>query len=121
MPMPIIPRMRIKRRLSRKAIKELAVRYKAGESFAALSREVGVSSRSLRTLLEAEGVVSRGRGVTPKDAEKARRLYESGHTIMQVANNLGYSYGAINKMLHDSGVPVRPRRHQEKSWSKESR
>ncbi|MCO5215513.1 MAG: hypothetical protein M9934_07150 [Thermomicrobiales bacterium] len=50
--------------------------------------------------------------MTPEDVDKAISLYESGLTIYEVIDKVGYSYGVVNRMLHKRGVNVRPRRHQ---------
>lgn len=74
----------LRRRLNRQEIEELVTRYIAGETIRALSREYGVSRSGLRQLLRGEGVALREQGITPEDAERAVRLYESGLTIRQV-------------------------------------
>lgn len=82
------------------------VRYTAGASIRALSQEYGVSRGGLRQLLQGEGVALREQGITPDDAEKAVRLYETGLTIREV-EQVGYSYGTIQRMLNENGVAMR--------------
>lgn len=84
----------------------MVARYNAGEDTPALSREYGVSKTGLRELLLAEGVMRR-QAITPGDAEKAVRLYESGLTIKQTVEQVGYSFGTIRRVLHENGVPTR--------------
>ena len=88
-------------------------RYKAGDSIRALSREHGVSRSRLSELLQDEGVSLREQGIDPGASEKAVRLYESGLTIREVVDQVGYSYGTIRTVLHEQGVALRagaPRR-----------
>lgn len=61
----------------------------------------------LRHLLQGEGVNLRVHGITPEDAEKAARLYESGLTIRKVAEEIGSSFGTIQRALHENGVEMR--------------
>lgn len=82
-------------------------RYNAGEDTPALSREYGISKTGLRQLLLAEDVSFRRRPITPEDAERAVRLYASGLTIMQVVEQVGYSFGTIRMVLHENGVAMR--------------
>lgn len=83
----------LRRRLSPQAIDELVARYNSGEQTPALSREYGISKSGLRQLLLAEGVSFRKQGITPKDAEKAVHLYESGLTIKELVIQIGYRTG----------------------------
>jgi transposase len=47
--------------------------------------------------------------MTPKDTERAVRLYERGLTIKQVVTQVGYSFSTVRRMLHARGVTVRER------------
>lgn len=102
----------LRRRFTEEEIQALAARYRAGETVSSLSRHLAVSRKALRSLLKAEGVSLRRRGMSQADADKAVQLYEGGLTIVEVVDRLGYSYGVINRMLHKRGVKVRPRRNQ---------
>lgn len=97
----------LRRRLSRQDIEDLVARYNAGEDTPALSREFGISTSGLRQLLHAEGVPFRRQAVTPGDANTAIRLYESGLTIRQVVERVGYSFGTIQRLLNERGVTMR--------------
>lgn len=44
-----------------------------------------------------------------EDADRAIRFYESGLTIKQVVEQVGYSFGTIRRMLHANAVAVRER------------
>lgn len=102
----------LKRRLSPEQVEQLAKRYEKGETISALSSEFDISRPALRILLRGAGVSPRRRGMAPEDADRAIQLFESGLTIYEVIDQVGYSYGVINRMLHKRGVKVRPRRNQ---------
>ena len=42
--------------------------------------------------------------------EKAEilKLYRSGKSMRQIADQLGRSYGTVQRILHGAGVPIRP-------------
>jgi hypothetical protein len=101
------PARSLRRRLAPQAIKELVARYNAGEETPALSREYDISKNGLRQLLLAEGVSLRRQAITLEDVERAVQLYQSGLTIRQVVEQVGYSYGTIRGALHENGVAMR--------------
>jgi hypothetical protein len=111
MPAPIeparVPTRALRRRFAPQKIEELVTRYTAGEAIRALSREYSVSRSGLRQLLRGEDVALREQGITPEDAERAVRLYETGLTIRQVVEKVGSSYGTIQRMLNEKGVVLR--------------
>lgn len=88
-------------------IQELVDRYTMLETTRALSRVYDISRSGLRQLLRDEGVALREHGITPEDVERAVRLYESGITIRQVVEQIGYSFGTIQRMLKEQGVAPR--------------
>jgi len=104
---PSAPHSSLRRRLDSQAIEDLAARYTAGEKTTALSREYGISESGARDLLWAEGVILRGHAITPKDAERAVQLYESGLPITQEVAQVGYSHGTIRAALLKRGVVLR--------------
>jgi hypothetical protein len=52
-------------------------------------------------------VALREPGLIPDDAEKAVRLYEQGLTIRQIVDQVGYSYGTIQRLLNENDVVMR--------------
>jgi len=44
-----------------------------------------------------------------KLAEQAGESYDAGHTLMEVADEFGVSYGKAHALVLESGVPIRPR------------
>lgn len=99
----------LRRRLSPQVIEELVDRYNTGEGTPALSREYHISKSGLLQLLRAEGVSLRRQPLAPEDAKRAVRLYENGLTIDEVAEQIGSSYSTVRKILHQSGVTMRPK------------
>jgi DNA-binding CsgD family transcriptional regulator len=86
----------------------IVLRYEAGESAVALSREYDISRDGLRRLLKKAGVTIRTQFVvTPEAVKQIVQLYETGLTIRQVAVQLGCSYGTVRRVLHESGAMVR--------------
>lgn len=104
-----IPSRTLRRRLSSEERAELITRYVAGEDSPSLSRECGISKCALLRLLREEGVALRKQAVTPQDAKRAARLYESGLSIDEIVDKIGYSYSTIRKSLHESEVAIRPK------------
>ena len=98
----------LRRRLGARKIKELVRRYEAGEYTTDLSREYGISKAGLLDLLRGEGVSIRKQPMTEGDIDRAVELYESGLTIKQVVEQIGYSNGPIRNALHVRGVRMRP-------------
>jgi hypothetical protein len=99
----------LRRRLSPQVIEELVGRYNTGEGTPALSREYHISKSGLLQLLRAEGVPLRRQPLASEDAKRAVRLYKSGLIVSEVVDQIGYSYGAVRKVLHESGVTMRPK------------
>lgn len=85
----------------------MVTRYTAGEAIRALSREYGISRSGLRQLLQNAKVVLREQGITPENVELAVQFYRQGMTLVQVAEQVGSSYGALRKALHEQGVALR--------------
>jgi AraC-like DNA-binding protein len=90
-------------------VAELVARYKVGKTSAGLSKEFGISKCGLLQLLRNEGATVRKQVIAPWDAERAAQLYESGLSITEVVERIGYSYSAIRKSLHERGVAMRPK------------
>jgi hypothetical protein len=104
-----VPTRSLRRRLSPQETAELVTRYNAGEVSPALSKEYGISKCGLLQLLRKEGVSLRKQAITPEDAKRAARLYESGLTIDEVVEQIDSSYSTVRKVLHQSGVIMRPK------------
>ena len=99
----------LRRRLDPQTINELVARYTAGEGSGDLSTEIGISKSGLLRLLRTEGVNLRKQPMTPRNANRAAWLYESGLTITEVVEQIGYFYSTVRKSLNESGVAMRPK------------
>ena len=84
-------------------------RCKSGDSTLALAQDYGIAKSALLQLLRTEGVTLRKQSITPPEAKQAARLYESGLSIVEVVERIGYSYTAVRESLHKSGVTMRPK------------
>lgn len=82
-------------------------RYHAGETSGDLSTEIGISKSGLLRLLRSEDVAMRKQPITTGDAKRAARFYENGLSIMEIVEQIGYSYSTIRKSLNASGVAMR--------------
>lgn len=51
----------------------------------------------------------RKQAMTPADAKHAAKLYDSGMSITEIVERIGYSYSTIRKSLNQSGVAMRPK------------
>ena len=51
----------------------------------------------------------RRQAITSADAKRAGRLYDSGMTITEIVEQIGYSSSTVRKSLHHSGVAMRPK------------
>jgi hypothetical protein len=51
----------------------------------------------------------RKQAITSADAKRAARLYEGGMSIIEIVEQIGYSYSTLRKSLHESGVAMRPK------------
>lgn len=102
-----LPR-RVKRRLSPEARAAIVERHKAGETVKVSSREFGISESGLRDLLAVDDVEIRKPSMTTDDIDLAVQLYESGLTVKELVQRIGYLIGTIRRMLREHGVVMRP-------------
>ena len=108
-PAPVPARRRLKHRLGPDKIEEIVHRYRSGETTPALSREHGIFKSGLLDLLRDQGVSLRKQPIPKDHIEKAAQLYQSGLSIQEVVDQIGYSYSTIRKALHQHGVTMRPK------------
>jgi len=61
----------------------------------------------------SESTITKGKRITGEDREalkaQFKRDYESGKTIRQLHESSGRSFGAIQRLLSEAGVTMRPR------------
>lgn len=81
----------LRRRLSRRVVAEIVSRYEAGDNTPALAQDYGIAKSALLQLLRNEGVTLRKQCITLREAKQAARLYESGLSITEVVEQIGYS------------------------------
>lgn len=84
-----VPTRRVRRRHSHPERSKLIARCRAGADTPAPSREYGISKCALLHLLWKEGVIMRNQPITPRDAERAACLYESGLSITEIVDQIG--------------------------------
>jgi len=99
----------LRRRLDPQTIQELVTRYSAGETSVNLSREFGISKCGFLQIMRSERVALRKQPIAPEDAKRAVQLYESGLSIAEIVEQIGYSYSTVRKSLNDNGVVMRPK------------
>jgi hypothetical protein len=85
---------------------EVVSRYLAGESSNALAAEFGIDRRTATRIIRAAGVEVRYR--VEADVELARRLYESGCSLVEVGAQLGMSARTVLNLFRRAGIPTRP-------------
>ena len=88
---------------------EICSRYEAGEMTTALSKELGVTSKTISNILRRCGVKARPASISKQALShelqlKACRLYESGLSYAAVAKAIGKSYGATQRAINRNGV-----------------
>jgi hypothetical protein len=84
---------------------EVARRYEAGESANALAAEFEVDRRTATRIIPAAGDKVRYR--VEVDLDAARKLYETGHSLLTVGEQLGVSAATIRNLLRQAGVHTR--------------
>ena len=83
--------------------------YQAGKSFKSISNEIGLNVGTLFREFKREGVPTRTHGgKNPINIALASELYESGLSLQEVANRLGYSSeNAIAAIFRKNNIPIR--------------
>jgi predicted transcriptional regulator len=88
---------------------EIVRKYNLGIDGNTLGREYGVHGMTIRNRLKEMGVL---RSRRPNYCiETAKKLYEEGQTLLQVAKKLGVTEWAVNRDLKNLGVEMRDNRH----------
>jgi hypothetical protein len=64
------------------------------------------SLASLETNTEKE-ITRKGKQMTTASPQQAAALYTSGKSVVEVAQELGITYGKARKLIQDSGTPIR--------------
>lgn len=88
---------------------EIVRKYNLGIDGNTLGRECGVHGMTIRNRLKEMGVL---RSRRPNYCiETAKKLYEEGQTLLQVAKKLGVTEWAVNRDLKNLGVDMRDNYH----------
>ncbi len=95
------------RRLDGKKIEELARRYQAGETVAALAMEYGVNPKTLSQRLKRADVQLRQQGLTDAQKAEAERLYTARHSLKQIAAEFGCDAETVRQVLKKRGAQIR--------------
>lgn len=96
-------------RLNAAASAELVAAYLAGGTVKGVARQFGVHHDTARRILDDAKVPRRKRvPLTKNDVVEAVRLYESGLTILQVAEQFDQKYQSMRQALLRAGVVMRP-------------
>jgi hypothetical protein len=64
------------------------------------------SLASLETNIEKE-ITRKGKQMTTASPQQAAALYTAGKSVVEVAQELGITYGKARKLIQDSGTPIR--------------
>jgi hypothetical protein len=78
-----------------------------------LNEARGLIDRSRVLLLSLEGnknkqeKTRKGKQMTTASSQQAAALYTAGKSVVEVAQELGITYGKARKLISDSGTPIR--------------
>lgn len=90
-------------------------RYEEGETAESIARDFQVSRNAVLNLVRSEAITVRLAAPSPDHIAWASSLYEAGNPIASIADELGFSYGAVRRALIKAGVQMRPRGFQPKA------
>ena len=97
-----------RRRLTPDVREAIVSRYQAGDSAKALSQDFEISRDGVVRLLRDAGVTTRPQNVvTPQATDQIVQLYAGGLTIRQVVEQVGYSFGTVQRVLNKHGGVMR--------------
>lgn len=74
------------------------------------ARDLIDRSRASLASLENEKTIQRigtGKQMTTASSQQAAALYTAGKSVVEVAQELGITYGKARKLIQDSGTPIR--------------
>ena len=104
------------------ARRKMSALYLAGQSLSQIARKYQCSIYPIRSALHAEGVQIRKacplrKVLKPKEMEKFRVLYESRHSLVDIAKRLGISGNVASRIRNQLNLPVRvPVREGHALW-----
>jgi len=75
------------------------------------ARDLIDRSRALLASLEQtqtqDETTRKGKQMTTASSQQAAALYTAGKSVVEVAQELGITYGKARKLIQDSGTPIR--------------
>ena len=71
------------------------------------ARDLIYRSRALLASLETDEITRKGTQMTTASPQQAAALYSAGKSVVEVAQELGITYGKARKLISDSGTPIR--------------
>jgi len=89
---------------------DIVARYEAGETSTALASHYGVAKSTVLGILRANSAVVRRQPLTAEQVSDAKRLYESGLSLSQVAQQLKVNQETMRIAILAAGVTLRPPR-----------
>lgn len=112
--------IRYKTRLTSQ-LREIAERYKAGESMGALGRAYGCTPANIHFILRKQGVQARPRGRAPVPQETLdwiRQQRKEGVTYKSIADALGITQNSVMCIGRNMGLPLDPRKSgpEHQAW-----
>ena len=104
---PVAAPRRKWKRLNDEARAQVDARYSAGDTTTALAKDYNVAKSTIIGILRANNVVVRRQPTTADQVSEAARLYESGHSLSQVAEALGVNQETMRVAVIKAGVVLR--------------
>ncbi|WP_454116475.1 helix-turn-helix domain-containing protein [Microbacterium aurum] len=95
-------------RLSPDAQSEVVRRYSSGETSTALAEDFKVAKSTILRILRENSVVVRRQPLTGKQVSMAKRLYESGLSLSEVADQMFVNQETMRGAIVNAGVELRP-------------
>ncbi|WP_424447932.1 helix-turn-helix domain-containing protein [Microbacterium arborescens] len=95
-------------RLSPDAQSEVVRRYSGGETSTVLAEEFKVAKSTILRILRENSVVVRRQPLTGKQVSMAKRLYESGLSLSEVADQMFVNQETMRVAIIAAGVELRP-------------
>lgn len=102
-----VPDRQRHRRLRPEEQAEVVARYQAGESVYALADAFGIRRQTISATLDRNGVRRRYNLLCDSDLQRARALYESGLSLVDVGTALGVSSKTVLNGFRAAGIETR--------------
>ncbi len=100
---------KLDQRLSAAEVAQIVAEYEAGAHTTELMKTYQIGKGPIIRLLHENGATMRRQGLTDEELAQARRLYESGLSLMSVGKRMGRHHSTVHLALRRSGVEMRAR------------